>query len=206
VTSAGYRCAEPPHALDVWRTALLTASLAEHPHLGWITVDSLVGLALEEAFDDLEGSGWFEPGQGETIPLVYGPQTVLRSHYDHMHAGMNRLYPIVSSVELKPDTLNTSSEGKYITGYIELVEGYNAADIDTSTVALILNGYTILYAEAGHSEVSDYNSNGVPDLTVKFDRQTVAEAATAGTMEMAIIGSVDGMSFQATDTVRVISP
>jgi hypothetical protein len=200
----GYYCTEPSYALDVWRTALFMGSLAEHPHLRYIVVDNQVGLALEEAFDDLEAFGWIEPGLRETIPLVY-EAGLYRSHYDHMHVSMNLLHPIVSVVELQPDTLNTKSQGNYVTGYIELVEGYDAAGIDISTVALIVDGHTILYVEPGHSEISDYNDNGVPDLTVKFDRQTVVEAISTGTVEMAIIGSVDGMSFQASDTIRVIS-
>jgi hypothetical protein len=204
-TTDGYYCSEPPYALDVLRTALFMARLAEHPHLRYILVDNLVGLALEEAFDDLEAFGWIEPGLRTTIPLIY-EAGLYRSHYDHMHVTMKLLHPIVSVVELQPNTLNTSSEGKYITGHIELVEEYDAAGIDISTVALIVNGHTILYAEPGHSVVSDYNDNGVPDLTVKFDRKTVAEAISAGTVEMAIIGSVDRMFFQASDTIRVISP
>jgi hypothetical protein len=201
--SETFLCAAPPYALDAFRTALFMAYLAEHPLVRYILVDAEIGPALEEAYSELESSGWLEAGSNAAIPLIYPAGR--RFHHDHMHVAMNVLHPIVSHVELKPDTLNKKSRGRYVTGYIELIDGYNAADIDPD-VALIIDGHTILYSETGRSDVSDYNGNGVVDLTVKFDRKTVTEAVGTGAVEMAITGMVDGKFFQASDTIFILSP
>lgn len=204
-----YHCTGPPYMLDMWRTALFITYLSKHPHVRAIGVDGQVGLMLEEAFYELELFGWIDADARATLPLYYEVTDEGRGwyqyHHQHLHVSMNLLHPIVSEIELQPNTLNKRSRGKYVTGHIELVEGYDAADIDLATVALIVNGHTILYAEPGHSEVSDYNDNGVADLTVKFDRRAVTEAVGTGTVEMAITGSVDGMFFQDSDTIRTIS-
>jgi len=194
---------EPPPALDALRTALFIAHLSEHPHLRYIIVDWQIGLALEEAFSELEALGWIDPSLRALIPLIYGPGWY-RFHHDHMHVAMSLLHPIVSDVEVKPATLNKKSQGKYVIGHVELVAGHAAADIDLSTVALIVDGHTILYAEPSRSRVTDYNHNGVADLTVKFDRKAVTRAIGTGVVEVAITGSVDGKFFQASDSLRVL--
>jgi hypothetical protein len=75
-------------------------------------------------------------------------------------------------------------------------------------VGLIVDGHTLVPAEMGHAVVADYNSNGIPDLEVKFDRQLVMQAIGEGSVEVAITGPVDfdfylGLTFQGTDTIIV---
>jgi len=125
-------------------------------------------------------------------------------HHHHTHVSMNPVCDMVSIADLKPDTLNRASRGRYITAHVELDEGLNATHIDTDTVALILDGHTMLYAEPGHSEVSDYNDNGVADLTVKFDRQAVLESIGNDQVEISITGLAGAQFFQESDTIRVI--
>jgi hypothetical protein len=120
---------------------------------------------------------------------------------------MNPIYDMVASSDLEPDTLNTESQGQFVTAFIELHEGLDPTLINPETVALILDGHTILYAEPGHSEISDYNDNGVADFTVKFDRQTVLESIDEGMVELSITGVWDAwFFFQVSDTIRVIGP
>lgn len=52
-----YHMVAPPYALDVWRTALFLAYLAEHPRLRVVGVDGQAGLLLEDALDALVGLG-----------------------------------------------------------------------------------------------------------------------------------------------------
>lgn len=100
--------------------------------------------------------------------------------------------------------MNRKSEGRFITARVELDEGFDAAQIDTSSVALILDGHTMLYAEPENVKISDYNENGIADLTVKFDRQQVLESIGNGDVEISITGLVDGVFFQEDDTIRVL--
>ena len=51
---------------------------------------------------------------------------VFHQSYACMHAG----------VDTDPDTLNLKSNGKFVTVYIELPEGYNVEDIDLEIVRL----------------------------------------------------------------------
>jgi hypothetical protein len=202
-----YHCVEEPYALDRWRTALFVSYLSEHPHVRVIGVDGQVGLVLEEALDELVELGWIDPEHRAGIPLAYEVTDEglgwFQFHHDHLHVSMRPILPILSSVVLEPETLNRNSEGKYLTGYIELVEGYDVGETDIATVALIVDGHTLIPAVPAHSEVSDHDGNGIPDLAVKFDRQRVSAAIGEGTVEVALTGAVDGQFFQGVDTITV---
>ena len=81
--------------------------------------------------------------------------------------------------------------------------------IDLSTVALVVNGWTMVPADIYHAKIADGNGNGTPDLVVRFDRQRVVEHIGLGPVTVAITGSVGasirGRNFQGTDTVIVIN-
>jgi len=199
-----------PYALDTWRTGLYLAYLSEHPRMRVIGVDGQAGLVLEEALDELVIEGWISSELRARIPLAYEVTNQGQGwyffHHHHLHISLSPLHDIVSDFDLKPETLNKRSKGKYITGYIELDADHDPSDIAITSVALIVNGHMLVYAEPQHSRVSDYNKNGIPDLMVKFDRKLVTASAGTGTVEMAVTGLADGKFFQASDTVRVISP
>ena len=203
-----YHCVEEPYGLDRWRTALYIAYLAEHPRLRVTGVDGQVGPIIEDALDVLVESDWIESDLRDSIPFAYeGENTGMgwyRFHHHHMHTSLNTLDDIVTSVELNPETLNRKSRGKYVTAHIEFDEGIDASQIDTSTVALILGGHTMLYAKPGQSSIADYNQNGIADLTVKFDRQKMVALLDTGRVEVSITGLADGRFFQASDTVHVL--
>jgi hypothetical protein len=63
----------------------------------------------------------------------------------------------------------------------------------------------MLYAEPGTVTFSDYDDNGITDITAKFDRQQVAQAVASGEVEIAITGLIDGQYFfQTSDTIFVL--
>ncbi len=203
-----YHCVGEPYGLDKWRTALYIAYLSGHPRLRVVGVDGKVGPVVEEALDELVGSSWIDPDLRDSIPLAYEEENTgmgwYRFHHHHKHTSMNPLHDIVASADLKPDTLYKESSGKYVTAYIELDEDFEASQIDIDSVALIIGGHTMLYTEPGFNEISDYNNNGIADLTVKFDRQKVIGLIDNGNVEVSITGLADGNSFfQDSDTVRV---
>lgn len=110
-------------------------------------------------------------------------------------------------VDIKPDTLSTKSSGRWITCYITPSEGYDARDIDASSVTL--EGVSALPNQFGYVDI---NEDGICELMVKFDRSTILADLLTITYEeylvcvylMHIAGSyTDGVSFTGTDSVNV---
>lgn len=204
-----------PYALDVWRTALFIAYLSEHPRTRAIGVDGVIGPILEDAFDELVTMGWIDADLRDSIPLAYEVEDTglgwYYSHHHHLHLSMYPVFDFVASAELLPKTLNRASRGNFITAYIELEEvfdllgaEFDAAMIEPPTVALNVDGHTLIYAEAAPTEIGDYNENGVSDLMVKFDRQKVLDAIGDGEVEISITGLADGWFFQEVETILVL--
>ena len=203
-----YHLLAPPPALDVWRTALLIAYLAEHPRLRVIGVDGQVGLLLEDAFDDLVALGWLDADVRAGIPLVYEVVDMgwgfFRFHHHHLHVSFVPLADILDSFDLKPEVLNCKSKGEVVTAYIELKPGHDVSTIVAGDVALMLDGHTLLYALPGRARVGDHDKDGIPDLMVKFDRRALAAGLANGTAEITLTGVAGGLHFQGTDSLRVI--
>ena len=109
---------------------------------------------------------------------------------------------ILATVDFDPDTLNKKSEGKWVTVYTELPEGYGVTDIDVST--LMLN--ETVPAELHPTEIGDYDSDGIADLMVKFDRDAVVDILPIGdAVNVTVTGKLyDGTPFEGCDAIRVI--
>lgn len=197
-------CTSEPYALDQWRSALFMAYLSEHPLLRYLLVDQEVGLALISALDDLELFGWIDATTVEDIRFV-GVSDQYLAHHDHVHVAMREIHPI-AHVNLTPKTLNMKSHGKYVTGTIQFDEAYDPADIDITTVALLVDGHTMIHASPSHVEISNNDPGGPEKITIKFDRSIVADAVSPGFAQMAVIGIIGDIYFQASDTIQVLSP
>ncbi|MHC4750240.1 MAG: choice-of-anchor Q domain-containing protein [Planctomycetota bacterium] len=132
----------------------------------------------------------------DVIVIVDGVEIVLAP-------GESKMF-IRAGIDIDPDTLNLDSKGKWITCYIELPEGFDAGDIDVSTI--MLNGE--VPAEPHPTAVGDYDGDGVADLMVKFDRsatETLLEVGDA--VQISVSGQlIDGTVFEGSDTIRVIQP
>jgi len=117
---------------------------------------------------------------------------------------------IEAFVDLDPDTLNLASNGTWITGYIELPEGFDAALIDGSTVTLEdipahIGPEGWATPEANEGNISDLNENGVLERMVKFERAAVQAIVQPPEATVAIRGRlVDGTPFEGFATIRVI--
>ena len=110
--------------------------------------------------------------------------------------------PVVTAIiDINPYTLNLKSKGKWITAYIELPEGYNVSDIDVSTIML----NDAVPAELHPTEVGDYDTDGIPDLMVKFDREDLVAILSVGETTLTITGEVNGTQFEGSDTIKVIN-
>jgi len=119
----------------------------------------------------------------------------IEQHYENGLEGNGYDYiePIEATVDIDPNTLNLKSKGKWVTAYIDLAEGYDVEDIDTTTVML---EQTI---SAAQSEIQD------DQLMVKFDRQELIAMLSPGTVELTVTGELDdGTPFFGSDTINVI--
>jgi len=116
-----------------------------------------------------------------------------------------------TSIDIDPDTLNLKSKGRWITAYIELPEGYSVDAIDVPTI--LLND-TISVDPEVPTQLEDYDTDGVPDLMVKFDRAAVItwlgtvdygeDPGKSVEVTLVITGEVTGTPFEGADTVRLL--
>ncbi len=117
---------------------------------------------------------------------------------------------VTATVDICPDALNLWSKGRWITGYIELPEGYDVADIDVSSIML----NNTVQAEACPTRIRDHDYDKVPDLMVKFDREEVIQyiLSSAGskkrfmTVTLTLTGKLaNETEFQGTDRIKIIT-
>ena len=108
-----------------------------------------------------------------------------------------------ATLEFDPDNLNVRSRGRWVTCHIELPEGYGVADIDIASI--MLNGD--VQAEERPWEIGDYDSDGIDDLMVKFDRLAVCRVLAVGdSVAVTVSGEVGTHQFSGTDYIRVANP
>jgi len=106
-------------------------------------------------------------------------------------------------IDFEPDTLNLKSKGKWVTVYIELPVGHGYDVSMVHLASIMLNDQ--IQVEAKPIEIGDYDSDGVHDLMVKFDRQQVIQILKPGEQTVTLTGCLtDGRLFAGTDVVRVI--
>jgi len=133
--------------------------------------------------------------------VIYGETT-------HLSLFGVMIPPVQATVDIAPDVLNLRSKGKWITCYIELLEGYDIEDIDVGTILLNDTVSAPLYP----TEIGDYDGDEVPDLMVKFDRRAVNAMLGEGDAELKVTGNILGetetttVPFEGSDTIRAIMP
>jgi hypothetical protein len=121
---------------------------------------------------------------------------------------------ISANVKIVPVSINLKSEGNWITCFIELPDGYNASQINASSVLMNGNLSPVLDTKYGFvSNESEYltddDSDGRLERMFKFDRSEVqdllSDAENKEWVELTITGKVNGSNFEGSDTVRVIN-
>ena len=109
--------------------------------------------------------------------------------------------PIAMAFDFTPNTLNLASRGLWVTGFLEPPSPFAASDIDIASIRL--NG-TVPVDPAAPTALGDHNSNGVPDLMVKFNRAAVELTASQGdSVPIIVTGTIGSDSFVGTDYIRV---
>jgi len=116
---------------------------------------------------------------------------------------------IPATIDIDPDTLNIRSKGRWITCYIELPIGYPPENILVSSVALEGENLfqPILQAEPWPTGIGDHDSDGIPDLMVKFSRAKVENLVQVGeNIALTVFGLWGKIPFRGSDNIRVINP
>ena len=171
------------------------------------------------------GYGYGHQAGEDTTSITYyvswnSPITWPAGHYDikltvytneHVfHQVRSEEFAALATVDINPNTLNKQSNGRWITCYIELPEGYDVADIDASSVLLndevqpeLNPKYGFVRSPAGY--LMDHDSDGITERMLKFDRSEVASILEAGNaVEVTVTGDVGEFLFEGSDTIRVI--
>jgi len=165
-------------------------------------------LQLGEHWFHLIASEWFS---GDSVGG--NPHCYFITPYATMNYFFIEEMPIIeANIVIEPEALNLASNGKWITGYIELPQGYSVNDINPSSIRIndavpIDNSFTPI--------IGDYDSDGIPDLTVKFDRAAVS-GLVSGVLEilvdtgkfsvadLTVSGNILEASFSGTCPIKII--
>jgi hypothetical protein len=107
--------------------------------------------------------------------------------------------------EVSPGTLNAASHGRWINADVELPSLYDPADVVLSTV--LMQG--TIPADSTFDVIDDYNANGIPDRTFKFDRtafiMTLPEEQEK--VEVVVTGEIrNTIYFTCRDSMRIVRP
>jgi hypothetical protein len=117
---------------------------------------------------------------------------------------------IKAAVDLDPDTLNLGSNGKWITCYIELGEGFEVSTIEGATVKLgnipaYMGEEVWATATGSYESIVDHDGDGVMERMVKFDRSAVQAIVQPPQATVTVTGQlVGGTPFEGTATINVI--
>jgi hypothetical protein len=100
-----------------------------------------------------------------------------------------------------PNTLNLTSHGLWVTGFLEPASPFTASDIDVSSIRV--NG-TVPVDPAAPTALGDHDGNGIPDLMVKFNRVALELTLSEGDdVAINVTGKLGSKSFQGSDHIRV---
>ena len=206
-------------------TKVLAVSAAwdEHlnsPYVDWIEIKDILNITLNDWTNvtDIPFGPSAPSGTMTLTTLQAGTRVNLRvsdSHDDQIDTAIIIVpcscWPVIveATIDLHPKTLNLGSNGRWITCYIELPEGYDVNEIDVSTVYL----EDFLQAENRPTEIEDDDGDGILDLMVKFDRRELNQYLLdqdldfSAEVELTVSGSLyDETAFEGRDTIRVIDP
>ena len=136
----------------------------------------------------------------------YGPWTAKANFTVHLpQAG------ITVNIEIEPETLNQKSNGNWVMAEIELPHGFNASDVDISSIRLEGTVPAVAWPREinkHHHEQGcdrDHGSHDHSELKVKFRRSEVIAVLPAGNhVPVHVTGTVAGTPFEGVDIIRVI--
>jgi rhodanese-related sulfurtransferase len=133
---------------------------------------------------------------------VYDLSVGISSTNQLLAAWKNAGYPtihVIATVDIKPETLNLKSEGKWVTCYIELP---SPNLVDNIVAPIKMCGIS---AASKPMEIGDYDGDAIPDLMVKFDRLAVQDLLGIGENRLWVTFGLSNVKLcGGWDTIRVI--
>lgn len=115
---------------------------------------------------------------------------------------------LAATLELMPEPLDLRSRGSIVKAHIELPSGFDPVDIDVTTVALsAIDGQqlaTPVPAISSTAVIGDSDNDGIPDLTVSFNRRILETLLTRGVQEVTVEGQVAGQHFRGSRFITVV--
>lgn len=113
-----------------------------------------------------------------------------------------------ATVEYMPEPINYLARGRFVDAYIEPQGNGDASTIEPDTLKITtVDGNTLsspIVPEAGFAEVGDFDSDGTPDLHIRFDRDRFRDVVPPGTRTLVLEGRALGQLFQGERTVSVV--
>ena len=108
--------------------------------------------------------------------------------------------PLVTRVHLNPGVIHLERPGRWLVAYIEPV-GFSPSDIDISSVRLAGS----VSPDPRLTKVIDHDSNGLPELMVRFSSAVIDPLLTLGLNHLEVTASLmTGERCSGGDTVRVM--
>lgn len=109
-----------------------------------------------------------------------------------IHLSIEKLSKIIVDVDIKPETLNLTSDG-VLTAFIKLPKQYSISNVDLNTIT----------CEGANATKAILDGD---KLIAKFRRQDLKDIGPGKEVEFTVRGELkDGSVFDGTDTVRVIN-
>jgi hypothetical protein len=110
---------------------------------------------------------------------------------------------LTAIVDVTPNTLNLSSNGKFVSGSIQLPAAFFPEEIVFDSIRL----QQVIPAIPGSGEIGDTNGDGINELHVKFDRAAFqAVLPQAPEVTVTIDGMVRNRTFSGEDIIRTTRP
>ena len=114
-------------------------------------------------------------------------------------------------IEVEPETLSKKSHGNWVMVEIELPHGYDASDVDLSSIRLEGTVPAVAWPHEKkkrrheHGCEHDHERHEHSELKVKFRRSEVIAVLPAGKhVPVHITGTVAGTPFEGVDIIKVI--
>jgi YVTN family beta-propeller protein len=141
----------------------------------------------------------FDPsGSGVAIICNAGDNTVTLINTSNVPVGQ-----LEADVVVTPRTLNLQSNGRWVTGRIELPSGYWPEEIDIGGVLM----QSAIHAAPGLEQFEDADHDGLREVVLKFDRAAFQALLPQGEyVPVSIEGMARNRSFVGWDTIRTIRP
>ncbi|MEW6222273.1 MAG: hypothetical protein AB1476_02980, partial [Candidatus Hadarchaeota archaeon] len=118
-------------------------------------------------------------------------------------------FSIPAAVDIDPDTLNLKGNGRWVTAYIELPQGYDFGNVGIPAIMLndaVPAESSPTYGFVKDPQLVDRDADGLPELMVKFDRAAVQALASVGDVKLTVTGKWHAVLFEGSDNIRVIDP